>query len=1071
MEDQPAYGALYQEVPGFQEKVRLQLPALHLLMQLGWSYLTPEEVDRLRGGRLEGAILEPVLAAHIRKQCRFTFMGATHPFTENAIQSAVQALKGVRAAHTTRRNERAYELLCTGTSVPQTIEGDSKSFTIEYIDWKTPANNAFHCTAEFKVERLGFRKYFTADIVLFVNGIPLAVIGCKCSAGTRKRQKTIDRVIDRLGECQAKEGIPHLFVFSQLLMALAPDQACYGTTGTPHQYWAVWKETGLEGALGRTMASPVDDAAMARLLSGPFAPVRGAYQSLVAVGREISDQDRTVYALCRPERLLELVYKFILFDAGAKKIARCQQYFTVRKVLHRVLDAGEGQPRPGGVVWHTQGSGKFLTMVMLAKSLALHPAILKPMIILVTDRTDPDDRIRGTFRACGLVPEKATTGKRLVELLGDRRARVVTTPTHKFAVIANRDLKLVDRDTFFLVDEGYYRRYGEQRDCMHTGLKGACFIAFAGTPLTKDTKNSLYARYGGPFRPAYTIGRAVADKSVVPLLYEARYVPRTLDPSALDDWFKMLTLGFTDQGKADLKRKFSSARRLNKVWRKVLLIAWDVSLHYAATCQQTGLKGQLVAPDKQTALRFKFFMDQFGLVASEVLISSPSSREGEDRRKGPTSEEEKFWRAMMDRFGSEKNYNKQLTNAFNHSENPEIIIVVEKLLSGFGAPCNSVLYLARRLKNHTLLQAIGRINRLHPGKEHGLILDYSGVIRDPDQAGDFFGQFAEFDPTDLEALVTDVRERTDRLPHLHADVWKLFDAVKGDGEPDAFETHLRDDALRSNFYERFNLFAHTLALALSSTRFLMDTPEKTIRRYRTDLRFFQNLRAAAGQRYQEIAADSAIGPGIRKLIETSVGTGDGQQLWEPINLLDTGQLVRLLADESKSTGAKADMIAAAARHVIEREMANDPDYYRKYSKRLQGVIQAWHDGRSGAQETLERVREIAVKIATHTDDDIPRELAGRRMASRYYGCVRESTPSYGSVDPQPAARIAMRIAERLTRHKIRDWRTNPDAINRMRSEIDDILFEVAEERGIPISLEEQDAIIDRCIEAAIADED
>ncbi len=1072
MEDQPAYGPRPQEPPGFLEKLQSQLPALHLLMQLGWNYLTPGDADRLRGGRLGGTILEPVLVEHIRRQCRFTFKGAAHPFTENAIQGAVQALKGFRAAGTAHRNEQAYDLLCMGTSVPQTIEGDTKSFTIEYIDWKHPANNTFHCTAEFKVERVGFQKHYIPDIVLFVNGIPLAVMECKHSACTQTRQKPIDRAMDRLIAYQAKDGIPRLFLFSQLLLALARDRARYGTTGTPPQFWAVWKERGLEGVLRQVMETPVDDNAMARLFAGPFADVRHAYQSRMARGRGISEQDRTVYALCRPERLLELAYKFILFDSGAKKIARYQQYFTVREILNRILSAAEGQPRPGGVVWHTQGSGKSLTMVMLAKSLALHPAILNPRIILVTDRIDLDDQICGTFRACGLAPEQATTGKHLAALLGDPRTHVVTTLIHKFAAAAaNRRLKQVDRNTFVLVDEGHRSQYNEQHARMRITLQGACFIAFTGTPLARMAKKNTFARFGDLFRPAYTIGRAVEDRAVVPLLYEARHVPQTVNQDAVDRWFEKLTMGLNDDRKADLKRKFSTERKLNKALSKVRLIAWDVGLHYAAAYQHTGLKGQLAAPDKETALRYKSFLDGFGQVVSEVLISAPGDREGEDRRNGPTPEENNFWQAMMDRFGSEKNYHRQLVNAFKHNEYPEILIVVDKLLTGFDAPCNSVLYLARKLKEHTLLQAIARVNRLHPGKEYGLILDYSGVIQELDQAIDFYDQLAGYDPADLSGTVAYVRERTDRLPQLHADVLELFAAVRRDEDPEIYETHLRDEVLRNRFYERFGLFARTLALALSSTAYLVATPEKRVLRYKADLKFFQNLRAAVGQRYQEPVDYAACEPRIKKLIDTHVGAGEVQRLCGPINLLDAGQRARLLEDESKSTSAKADMLAAATRHVIELEMAKDPAFYQKYSRILQEVIADCHAGRLQTLEVLEKVKDIAVKVATHTDDDIPRELVGRDMARRYFGCVCESAPSYGPVDPGPAARIAMRISERLPKHKIRDWRTNPDAINGMRGEIDDILFDAAEELGIALSLEDQDAIIDRCIEVAIANED
>jgi len=214
MEDQRAYGFQPYELPGYLEKVQSQVPALHLLMQMGWTYLTLEETDRLRGGRLGGVILEPVLVDHIRDHCRFMFKGASQPFTENAIHSAVQALKGLRATGAAHQNEQAYDLLCLGTSVPQTIEGDTKSFIIDYIDWKNPANNAFHCTAEFRVERVGFQKHCTPDIVLFINGISLVVIASKRPDFPHSKQDPVDLAIGELADYQAREGIPQLFLFS-----------------------------------------------------------------------------------------------------------------------------------------------------------------------------------------------------------------------------------------------------------------------------------------------------------------------------------------------------------------------------------------------------------------------------------------------------------------------------------------------------------------------------------------------------------------------------------------------------------------------------------------------------------------------------------------------------------------------------------------------------------------------------------------------------------------------------------------------------------------------------------------
>ena len=1066
--------------PSYLEKVQCQLPALQLLIQMGWVYLPPEECVRLRDGRLGSAFLEPVLIDFIRRTGRFEFKGQLRPFTENAIQNAVQTLRAFRATGAMQQNEQAYDLLCLGTSVPQTIEGDTKSFMVNYIDWRNPEENTYHCTAELKVERIGQQKHYIPDIVLFVNGIPLVVMECKRSAYLDTHKEPIDLAIQDLADYQAKEGIPQLFLYSQLLLGLARDKAEYGTTGTPRKFWTVWKEPNLDQQIRELLTRPMPETSR-ELLTGPFADAADAFRDILAQGRAVYEQDRLLFALCRPERLLELVYKFILFDNGEKKIVRYQQFFTVQDILKRVVgtqDAGteSGEPRPGGVVWHTQGSGKSLTMVMLAKCLYLEslrdPSMLNPKVILVTDRIDLDDQIEGTFRACGLDPEQARTGADLVKLLTDEKAHVVTTLIHKFAAAAtNRKLRQVSRNTFVLVDEAHRSNYSTQHAQMRLVLKGACFIAFTGTPLAKAAKKNTFLKFGDLFQPPYTIARAVEDKAVVPLLYEARHVPQPVDEHAIDSWFEKLTLGLSSDQRDDLKRKFASESQLNKAAQRVRMVAWDITRHFVTTYQSTGFKGQLVTPNKATALLYKRFFDEFGEVKTEVLISAPTVKEGDDEATDATPAVEKFWDTMMERYGSEDRYNKLLIAAFKKGEEPEVIIVVDKLLTGFDAPRNSVLYLARKLKDHTLLQAIARVNRLYDGKEYGLILDYSGVIENLDEAIDFYAQLADYDHADLTQTVAYVADQVSRLPQLYSDVWEILAPVRGSKDPEAYEEFLRDEERRNCFYERFGLFARILALALSSTTFLSNAKPATIDRYKKDLKFFQNLRATVSVRYQERVDFSEYEPKIRKLLDMHVGAGEVQQLCDPINLFDPAARQKVLEDQGKSTKAKADQIASATLRVIEQEMPKDPVFYRKFSKMIEDVLTALHEKRLEAVEALKSLQGIAVKVTTHSDDDTPANLAGNDMARRFFGCVREPLATYTTGKLDPMARIALLITERIKTHKIRDWRENHDALNRMRGEIDDIIFEVAKTENLDIPIEIHDKLIDECINVAIANED
>jgi len=336
----------------------------------------------------------------------------------------------------------------------------------------------------------------------------------------------------------------------------------------------------------------------------------------------------------------------------------------VKNTMERITTFdGEGK-RVGGVVWHTQGSGKSLTMVMLAKSIALEPAIENHKIILVTDRVDLDDQIYNTFHHCGKEPEQAKTGKQLLEMIEGHKERIITTVIDKFdAAISSRNFCNSDPNIFVLVDEGHRGQYGPRHARMRKTLPKACYIAFTGTPIMKKDKNTV-AKFGGLIQPTYTISQAVKDKAVVPLLYEGRHVEQKVNDGSIDSWFDKITGKLTKGQSVDLKKKFTTTDQLNKAEQKVMRVAWDVSEHFKENWQGTPFKAQLVTQDKATAILYKKYLDEFGMVSSEILISGPDECEGAvDIYKENKEEVVRFWKAMMAKYGSEKEYNCSKSNA------------------------------------------------------------------------------------------------------------------------------------------------------------------------------------------------------------------------------------------------------------------------------------------------------------------------------------------------------------------------------------------------------------------------
>ena len=1056
-------------LPSFQEKFISQLPAVALLQKLGYKYLSPEEALEARGDRLGSVLLDKILTDQLRNQNAILFRGRKYPFSEGNIFAAVQALKDIVNDGLLPTNEKAYDLLCMGKSLQQSVEGDTKSFQLNYIDWEHPENNAYHVTEEFVVERSGSQETRRPDIVLFVNGIPLVVIECK----RPDMKDPIGQAISQHIRNQQQDQIPRLFFYAQLLIAISKNEAKYATVGTPAKFWSVWKENfseSDEADLKKRVSLPLSEGQIDRILATKefWGRERESYGS---IERQVTPQDEALYALCRRERLLELIFRFMLFDGGEKKIARHQQYFCVNKILDRVRKIQHDGTRLGGVVWHTQGSGKSLTMVMLAEALALERSIIDFKIILVTDRVDLDDQIYKTFHHCGTQPIQAKTGRHLEQLLKDDKARIITTVIDKFELaVSKAGVRNEHPDIFVLVDESHRGQFGELHAKMRQALPNACFIGFTGTPVMKKDKSTI-DRFGGLI-DAYTLEQAVQDKAVVPLLYEGRHVDQKVESEALDDWFERLTARLSDQQKSDLKKKFSSSDQLNKAEQKVMRIAWDVSEHFRDNWHQTPYKAQLVAQDKATALLYKRFLDEFDMVSCEVLISGPDDREGEEDVHEESKDVVKvFWKQMMAKYGSEKEYNRQIISAFKQAEEPEIIIVVDKLLTGFDAPRNTVLYLTRQLKSHSLLQAIARVNRLFDGKDFGYIIDYRGVLQNLDEAFDLYGQLAEFEREgidDLASAITDVSAESHKLRQRYSDMWDLFKTIQNRQDEEEYEQLLADEGLRDRFYDRLSAFSRTLGVALSSAGFLDATPEKKIAAYKSDLRFFMRLRSSVSRRYAEVVDFKEYEPRIQKLVDQHVGTGEVERITDLVDIFNSDAFAKEV-NKLASASSKADTIAFRTKRTIHDHMQKDPAFYSRFSELLEDAIRAFREQRLSDAEYLQKVEQIAERVRNRTGDDIPVSLAHRDVAKAFFGVLQEvfaARTDQAANTRDISATVSLAIDDVVQKHRIVHWTRNTDVQNRMKLAIEDYLFELMERENLELSFEEIDRILESVLDIA-----
>lgn len=1053
----------------WREEYVSQIPALQLLMQLGYDYLPPEEALGLRQAKTNRVILESVLESQLRKLNWIQFKGKEYEFSDSNIQDAIRDIRDIPlAGGLVSTSEIAYDLLTLGVSKEQTIAGDRKSFSMKYIDWENPENNVFHVTDEFEVEKVKSHEIRRPDIVLFVNGIPLVVIECKKPSTALEGESSVWEAVSQHIRNQRSDEIPNLFIYSQLLLGINKNEALYGTTNTPKKFWAVWKEEHLQENVLKELVNHPESKEEASKLYGHREPdVQKHFEELRAGGDRLpTEQDRTLYSLLRPERLLELIYQYIVYDAGVKKVARYQQYFAIQATVDRVRNLGSDRRRRGGVIWHTTGSGKSLTMVMLAKALALEPAIRNPKIILVTDRIDLDTQIVNTFRACGKKPEQAGSGRDLVNLIEKSDDAIITTVIDKFEQAASSK-GLVDEDAniFVLVDESHRSQYGSMNAKMEKVFPNACYIGFTGTPLLKKEK-STSTKFGGIIHK-YSINQAVKDGAVVPLLYEGRLAVTEVNKKAIDQWFSRATADLTPEQKADLKKKFSRAEAVNQAEQRIQQIAYDISEHFTRIFKPNGLKAQLACSNKETAIRYKKFFDDVGLLEAEVIISAPDTREGnEDTDEESLPLVQQFWKRMMERFKSEKSYNKEIVDGFKTGGPPDLLIVVDKLLTGFDAPRNTVLYVDKALKEHSLLQAIARVNRLHDDKEFGYIIDYRGVLGELDSALNTYAALEGYEEEDLEGTVTGIQEEIAKLPQKHSDLVSYFKEVKNQVDTEALEQFLEDEVKRKEFYELLSAFAASLKVALSSSTFITDTPEEKVKRYKGDLKFYHNLRASVMRRYSEIVDYSEYENRIKALVNRHISSTEIEELNEPISIFDAEAFEEELK-KLKGDKARADTIASRTKKTITENWDKDPAFYKRFSELIEEAFNEYRNKRYSEAQLLEKMREINRAVVDKDQSDLPPKLHGKEQAAAFYGIVADIFQG-DDIESAPdiLAEIGLKVDEIIESKKIVHWTQNQDVQNKMLIDIEDYLYSIKGRYELDLPADTIDAILDKVMETA-----
>ncbi|AXO17992.1 type I restriction endonuclease subunit R [Providencia stuartii] len=1008
-----------QYTPKFQEEYSAKLPALTLLTNLGWSFLSPELALAARGGKADEVVLRQVLRSELQKRT-FIFAGKSYPLSEKAIDNLIAEVcspalnEGLLTA-----NERLYNHLLYGISVTEFVDGKKASPTVALIDWQNPANNSFVFTEEFTVTRTGGVESRRPDIVCFVNGIPLVVIEAKRPDGNAKKGPTIDEGISQSLRNQRHDEIPLLFAYSQMLLSINGNEGRYGTCGTPAKFWAAWREEDISDAEMYTIKNKgLKDEQLAGLFSHRPAKDLDWYQSLTAAGElAVTGQDQLLISLLSPARLLEMTRYFTLFDKKAGKIvARYQQVFGIKRLIERINTRSVTGGREGGVIWHTTGSGKSFTMVFLSKALILHESLKQCRIVVVTDRVDLETQLSKTFASGGELAGKkdkeaamATSGKRLAEQIGKGTERIIFSLIQKFNT-ATKMPECVNNssDIIVLIDEGHRSQGGENHIRMKQALPNAAFVAFTGTPLLKDDKTT---NKFGPIVHAYTMQRAVEDQTVTPLLYEERIPDLDVNERAIDSWFERITEGLSDEQKADLKRKFAKKGQVYGADDRIRLIALDIANHFVKNIDE-GLKGQLACDSKASAIKYKKYLDEAGLFESAVVMSPPDSREGNTAVDEATTPEVTQW--WKDNVGSqdEQAYTKHLIERFDKDDSLKILIVVDKLLTGFDEPKNAVLYIDKPLKEHNLIQAIARVNRLHPKKKFGLLIDYRGILAELDTTIQKYQDLASrtqggYDINDIAGLYNQMSTEYKRLPQLYKQLWAIFDGVKNKSDIEQLrqvlvpkieerggelvDVHLK---VREDFYEALTAFASCLKVALQSATFFEDKSfsDQDRRHYKETVKQFSSLRQLVQQDAGERIDYDEYAEQVKKLLDKHVV---GVEVKEPGGVYEVGKMGQKQQPEDWSedkTRNETDIIKTRVTRMIEQELRDDPYAQEAFSKLLRQAIEEAEKLFDHPLKQYMLFREFEEQVQDRRLNDIPDAFAGNRHAQAYFGVFKKVLP-------------------------------------------------------------------------------
>ncbi|WP_417430954.1 type I restriction endonuclease subunit R [Kiloniella sp.] len=892
------------------EWVLAEKPTIECLRTLGYKYLDPEKHKEQRDGQ-NHVLLRPVFIKAIQK---------INGISEEDAQAAYLEL-------ISKTDNEEWSQLLRG-NYSRTVPGKATKQTIKIIDFLNIDNNTFTVTSQLYVKSEQSRK---PDVVVYVNGIPLVIIEAKSPLNYK----------DKTGEAfeqikQYERDIPRLF-YSNVFNILTDGTNClYGSTGSPSKFFASWKD--------------------------PWPRQKSSFDDELSKG---------LWCLLEPSRLLDLLAHFVVFEKTeegvVKKICRYQQFRAVNKIVARVVDNQHRQ----GLVWHTQGSGKSLTMVFAALKLKMHYTIesaelTNPNILVLTDRIDLDDQISKTFQACGLPnPDRMNKVSDLQDAIhAGADGLVVLSTIFKFQgseqAIDNSE------DWIVMIDECHRTQEKDLGAYLRATLPKARFFGFTGTPIKKDDKNTYqnFGVEGEGYLDKYGIDDAVADGATVPIYYTGRKTDWHIDEAKIDILFDNWFADLPEDKLEELKSRGVSLSDLVKHPKRIELIAYDIWTHFKAYARPDGYKAQIVCFDREAIILYKRALDK--VIAEDLgdasLAASMSacvfSANQEDNKPSEDKRVQDIRKGLV-LYYLDRAAETDVKALFGKKgEQPEFLIVCDKLLTGFDAPIESVMYLDKPLKEHTLLQAIARTNRVaDPQKKSGLIVDYIGVSKNLDDA------LSSYRSEDVQNAMRDLDDLRSELRAAHATVIGLMKGLKrGKGkfikpEFDAFVKILQAEDDWFTFRRKAREFIGIYE-ALS--------PDPAVLSYTADLKWIAAFLQYATQVFEKKEAfdHKSYSGKIREMLDqhldaTGISTTVKLRHITDPEFWDDFDVEGMTEDDLKTAAIRK---TTELRKMVSEKVSDNPLQYQKFSDRLLALLEKLDGSQISWGDKLKMAEELAKDI-------------------------------------------------------------------------------------------------------------